>query len=285
MGPLESRPDETRALSRLAFEELRGAAGGVREIHRAIADRAFGAAGAGALPARAVHDAVANGVYGAVRGVTGLLGHAADAGLRRRPPADARWLSTSPGGAIALGALDGLIGDALERRGGGPPGGKKETGGGRGARAGTRRGATTAGSVVSGTWSRWARLTWGRRWRRPCTGRAPGSTWLPKPVPSRPSFAGAAPASATCARARSSTRIGANSSRTPCAPRPAERCPCWRAPPIASSRPRSHAARGIRSGAYWATASCSSRAPQGAAARAASRSGPSTACTSAGPIT
>jgi pimeloyl-ACP methyl ester carboxylesterase len=117
MGPLESRPDETRALSRLAFEELRGAAGGVREIHRAIADRAFGAAGPGALPARAVHDAVANGVYGAVRGVTGLLGQAADAGLRRRPPADARWLSTSPGGAIALGALDGLIGDTLERRG------------------------------------------------------------------------------------------------------------------------------------------------------------------------
>jgi pimeloyl-ACP methyl ester carboxylesterase len=116
MGPDES-PDETRALSRLAFDELRGAAGGVREIHRAVAERAFGAAGPGALPARAVHDAVADGVYGAVRGVTCLLGQAADAGLRLRPRADARRLSTSPGGAALVGALDGLIGDALERHG------------------------------------------------------------------------------------------------------------------------------------------------------------------------
>jgi len=117
MGPFESRPDETRALSRLAFDELRGAAGGVREIHGAIAERAFGAAGPGALPARTVHDAVANAVYGAVRGVASLLGQAADAGLRRRPPADARWLSTSPPGAVAVGALDGLIGDTLARQG------------------------------------------------------------------------------------------------------------------------------------------------------------------------
>ena len=117
MGPHESRPDETRALSRLAFDELRGAAGGVREVHRAIAERAFGAVGAGALPARSVHDVVANGVYGAVRGFACLLGQAAEAGLGRRPPADARWLSTSRRGAVALGALDGLIGDTLERQG------------------------------------------------------------------------------------------------------------------------------------------------------------------------
>jgi pimeloyl-ACP methyl ester carboxylesterase len=117
MGPLERRPDEARALSRLAFDELRDAAGGVREIHQAIAERAFGAVGAGALPARAVHDAVANGVYGAVREVTGVLGQAADAGLRHRPPAEARWLSSSPRGAVALGALNGLIGDTLEREG------------------------------------------------------------------------------------------------------------------------------------------------------------------------
>jgi pimeloyl-ACP methyl ester carboxylesterase len=117
MGQLKRRPDETRALSRLTFDELRGAAGGVRDIHFAIAGRAFGAVGTGALPARAVHDAVANGVYGAVRGVTCLLGRAVDAWLQRRPPlAEARWLSTSPRGAVALGALGGLIGDSLERR-------------------------------------------------------------------------------------------------------------------------------------------------------------------------
>jgi pimeloyl-ACP methyl ester carboxylesterase len=117
VGPLETTPDETRALSRLAFGELRRAVSGVGQIHRAIADRAFGAVGAGALPVRVVHDAVANGVYEAVRGVTGLLGQAADVGLRRRRPADPRWLSSSPGGAALVGVLDGLIGDALEREG------------------------------------------------------------------------------------------------------------------------------------------------------------------------
>ena len=116
MGQLERRPDETRALSRLAFDELRGVAGAVHDVHFAIAGRAFGAVGTGALPARAVHDAVASGVYGAVRGVTGMIGQVADSGLQRRPPAaEARWLSTSPRGAVALGALHGLIGDSLER--------------------------------------------------------------------------------------------------------------------------------------------------------------------------
>jgi pimeloyl-ACP methyl ester carboxylesterase len=116
MGKLERRPDESRALSRLAFDELRGAAGGVRDIHFAIAERAFGAVGTGALPARAVHDAVAGRVYGAVRGVTGMIGQVADSGLRRRRrPAEARWLSTSARGAVALGALNGFIGDSLER--------------------------------------------------------------------------------------------------------------------------------------------------------------------------
>jgi pimeloyl-ACP methyl ester carboxylesterase len=117
MASLERRPDETRALSWLAFDELRRAASGVEELHRAIAGRAFGAVGAGAVPARAVHDAVASGAYGMVRGLSGLLALAADAGLRQRAPADGRWLSSSRGGAVALGALGGLIGDELERKG------------------------------------------------------------------------------------------------------------------------------------------------------------------------
>jgi PGAP1-like protein len=116
MDRFERRPDESRALSRLAFDELRSAAGGVQEVHRAIAERAFGAVGPGAVPVRAVHDAVADAVYGAVRGVTALLGQAADAGLRHRPPAEGRWLSSSPRGAVALGVLGGLIGDELERK-------------------------------------------------------------------------------------------------------------------------------------------------------------------------
>ena len=113
----EGRPDETRALSRFAFGELRGAAAGVGDIHRAIAARAFRAVGPGALPAQAIHDAVADGVYGALRGAARALTAAADTALRRRPVGEPRWLSTSVGGATTLGALNGLIGDALEREG------------------------------------------------------------------------------------------------------------------------------------------------------------------------
>jgi pimeloyl-ACP methyl ester carboxylesterase len=113
MGSAE--PHETRALTRYAFDELRGGVGGVHEIHRAIAGRAFSAVGPGALPARAIHDAITQGVYDGLRGATSLLARTADAGLRLRPVGNPRWLSTSPRGALLLGALNGLIGDALER--------------------------------------------------------------------------------------------------------------------------------------------------------------------------
>jgi pimeloyl-ACP methyl ester carboxylesterase len=105
-------PDELRALSRLAFEELGGASSGIAGVHRAIADRAFVAAD----PAvRTLHDAIAATAYGAVRGGATVAGVATDVALRRRPPG--RQLSTTPRGAAALAALNGLIGDRLEREG------------------------------------------------------------------------------------------------------------------------------------------------------------------------
>src|ERR687891_431712 len=50
--------DELAALTRLTLDELGGAAAGIGRIHKAIADRAFGATGPGAKPARVVHDEV-----------------------------------------------------------------------------------------------------------------------------------------------------------------------------------------------------------------------------------
>jgi pimeloyl-ACP methyl ester carboxylesterase len=100
--------DERRALTRLAAAELREATGGIGAVHRAIADRAFVA---GSVP-KALHDAIAGGVYGAVRGGALIAGHAADAALSRREP---RALSTTPRGAAALGVINGLRGDVLER--------------------------------------------------------------------------------------------------------------------------------------------------------------------------
>ena len=107
--------DELRSLARLGFDELRRATGGIGDVHRAVAERAFGASGRGGLPARTLHDAISNGVYAGLGGAARLAGIAADAGLGRRAVRDGRRLSASPRGALLVGALNGLIGDALER--------------------------------------------------------------------------------------------------------------------------------------------------------------------------
>jgi pimeloyl-ACP methyl ester carboxylesterase len=107
--------DELRSLARLGFDELRRAAGGIGDVHRAVAGRAFGASGPGGLPARTLHDAISHGVYAGLGGAARLAGIAADAGLGRRAVRDGRRLSASPRGALLVGALNGLVGDALER--------------------------------------------------------------------------------------------------------------------------------------------------------------------------
>jgi pimeloyl-ACP methyl ester carboxylesterase len=109
--------DELRSLVRLGFDELRGVPGGIGAVHRAIASRAFRLTGAGAVPARVLHEAISSCVYSGLDGATRLVGRAAEAGLGRRPVRDGRALSTSPPGALVVGALGGLIGDTLEREG------------------------------------------------------------------------------------------------------------------------------------------------------------------------
>ena len=106
-----------RSLARLGFDELRRATDGIGGVHRAVAERAFGASGGGALPARTLHNAISNGVYAGLGGAARLAGIAADAGLGGRAVRDGRRLSASPRGALLVGALNGLIGDALEREG------------------------------------------------------------------------------------------------------------------------------------------------------------------------
>jgi pimeloyl-ACP methyl ester carboxylesterase len=111
------QPDEVRALARLGFEELGALTGGIGGIHRAIADRVFRRIGPQAAPVRAAHHAISGGVYAGVRGASGLLGQASDAALGRRAVRDGQALSAGPRGAAALAALNGLIGDRLEREG------------------------------------------------------------------------------------------------------------------------------------------------------------------------
>jgi pimeloyl-ACP methyl ester carboxylesterase len=112
-----TKPDELRALSRLTFDELGSATGGIGGIHRAIADRVFRAVGPSGRAVEVAHHTISGGVYAALRGAAGLAGRAADAALEARGAPGDRQLSTAPRGAAALAALNGLIGDELERQG------------------------------------------------------------------------------------------------------------------------------------------------------------------------
>jgi pimeloyl-ACP methyl ester carboxylesterase len=105
--------DELRALTRLAFDELAGAVGGIGSIHRGIAGRVFAAVGSPGRVVERTHDAISAVAYGAVRGSFGATGRAGAAALGTRR--SGRPLSSSRRGAALLGAISGLIGDQLER--------------------------------------------------------------------------------------------------------------------------------------------------------------------------
>src|SRR5436309_3678703 len=114
-GITQSRGDELRALTLLGFGELGSATGAIGHVQETIAGRVFRAVGPPARVVEVAHTTITNGVFGALRGATALLGRAADGALANRPPSAAPALSTTPRGAAALAALNGLIGDELER--------------------------------------------------------------------------------------------------------------------------------------------------------------------------
>src|SRR4051794_14656904 len=109
--------DERRELARLVFAELGAATGGIGQIHRAIADRAFRAIGPQGRVAELMHHAIAGGVYAGLRGAALAFGRVAEIAVDRGGAADAPPISATPRGALALGALTGLVGDTLERQG------------------------------------------------------------------------------------------------------------------------------------------------------------------------
>jgi hypothetical protein len=110
------RSEEIRATGELMGEAIGGTGAFVRHMHEAIAGRPFRALGPLALPVRAVHDRVSGAVYGAVRGALSAPPRAAGALLARTAAPGAPALAQSLGGSMALGALNGAIGDLLTRR-------------------------------------------------------------------------------------------------------------------------------------------------------------------------
>ena len=111
------QPDELRALARLGFEELGAAMSGIGGVHKGISQRVFKAVGPQGAAVRVVHDGISDGVYSGLQAASRAFGTGADALLGRREVEDGRSLSTDPRGALALAALNGLIGDRLEREG------------------------------------------------------------------------------------------------------------------------------------------------------------------------
>jgi pimeloyl-ACP methyl ester carboxylesterase len=110
------RGAEARAVGELAGEALAGVGVLVRDVHAAVARRAFDAVGPSGAPARAVHDGISAAVHGGVRAALAALPRGAGAALAISAASDAPALADSPSGALALAALNAAKGDALAER-------------------------------------------------------------------------------------------------------------------------------------------------------------------------
>jgi pimeloyl-ACP methyl ester carboxylesterase len=112
-----SRGQQIRAAGRLAGDVFAGVVDTVRDVHRAIARRAFAVAGPAAAPVRVVHDGITTAVYTLVRGAhTALPQGAAVAAAISPGPADQPPPSAGPATAPVLAVINGLWGDTLAQR-------------------------------------------------------------------------------------------------------------------------------------------------------------------------
>jgi pimeloyl-ACP methyl ester carboxylesterase len=108
--------DELKALTRLAFRELGSGVGGIALMHRGISGRVFWALGPTGRVVRWAHDSISGAVFDALGATTRAAARAGERAVDAtgvRGPA----LSATARGATLFGALNGLIGDALEREG------------------------------------------------------------------------------------------------------------------------------------------------------------------------
>src|SRR5436305_14909429 len=78
------RPNELRALSALAFEDLSRFPGGIRDMHLGIAERAFRNVGIAGRPVQVVHDALSRRAYDAISSGASVLGRAVNTAMEQR---------------------------------------------------------------------------------------------------------------------------------------------------------------------------------------------------------
>lgn len=110
------KPDERRALGRLATQAAIDGISHVEQVHRAIATRAFTLTAPVSLPARVLHDGIVVCVYAAIRGVGKVAGMSASevAGLAS---GSAQPSGSTPASNLALAVLNATLGNELEAQG------------------------------------------------------------------------------------------------------------------------------------------------------------------------
>ncbi|MFL5831319.1 MAG: esterase/lipase family protein [Solirubrobacteraceae bacterium] len=111
------RPEEVTGLGRLAADAAGSIALQVRELHEGIARRVFRAVGVGAAPVQVVHDQIAERAHDAARGLTTAIVRGGARAVSVARPPDASGIDESLRGRLALGALNGALGDHLHRDG------------------------------------------------------------------------------------------------------------------------------------------------------------------------
>jgi hypothetical protein len=110
------RPEEIAALGDLAGEAAAGTALQLHQVHAGIARRVWKAVGPAALPVSLAHDGIAKLAYGASRELARAAVRAGALAAAAAQPADARSIQESASGRALVGALNGVVGDTLERR-------------------------------------------------------------------------------------------------------------------------------------------------------------------------
>src|SRR3954465_436329 len=106
-------PSEVRATGELAGTAVGGMARFIRDAHLGIASRPFAALGILGAPVRGEHDRVSGAAYELAYKVLA----AGPRGLVRLTPGNGIPAANSLRGSLALGALNGAVGDRLPRPG------------------------------------------------------------------------------------------------------------------------------------------------------------------------
>src|SRR5438045_2344807 len=98
------RPNELRALSALAFDDLARFPGSIRDMHLGIAGRAFGKVGVASRPVQIIHDALSRRAYDAIASGASRLGQAVDRAMAQRGIGEEIVLSTTRRGSALVAA-------------------------------------------------------------------------------------------------------------------------------------------------------------------------------------